>query len=130
MCSRTLAYYLLKRFGEVDPARAYVKVTHTRLANLPIPVIRSNESLGIVEEIEKDVRLLIQRQDHGGQLDHRIEQHLRQLWGLEPEEGAYINSSFSILPQSQPVRDLFPDGPPPVAGGRRPVGQHHARATG
>jgi hypothetical protein len=37
LLSRTMTYYVFKRFAEVDPARAHAKLTHARLESLPIP---------------------------------------------------------------------------------------------
>jgi TaqI-like C-terminal specificity domain len=41
LVSRTMNYFVLKRFAESDPARAFAKLTDERLADLPIPAIRA-----------------------------------------------------------------------------------------
>jgi type I restriction-modification system DNA methylase subunit len=110
--SRTMNYYLFKRFGEVDPARAHVKVTHKRLEQFPIPRIDTDEKKEKVKEIERLVQKMLQRQKHGSDVDHRIEHLLREIWGVSPREGAYINGVFNLIPVSQVVKDLFPDGIP------------------
>lgn len=112
LVSRTMNYYLLKRFGEVDPARAHVKLTHSRLENLPIPSLENQKATNLTSEITKDVKLMLKNQNLGSETDHRIELNLRKLWKIKPEEGAYINQMFSIIPESQTVKDLFPTGPP------------------
>ena len=43
-----------------------------------------------------------------------IEQAIRELWGLTPEQGAYINGEFVHVPPSQAVQGLFPAGIPGV----------------
>jgi hypothetical protein len=48
----------------------------------------------------------------GGEEDRQIEQALRDFWGIDGAEGVYINGEFYDLPDSQPLRDLFPSGRP------------------
>src|SRR3954471_24732107 len=36
ICSRAMNYVVLKSFGEIDPARAFAKLTHERMETLPI----------------------------------------------------------------------------------------------
>lgn len=116
LLSRTMAYYVFKRFGEVDPARAHAKLTHTRLARLPVPRVDFGESQG--KELHGAITAAVSRllsassPDLGGADDLRVERDLRKLWGLSPEDGAYINGEFAQLPDSQVMRDLFPKGRP------------------
>lgn len=113
LLSRTMGYYLFKRFGEIDVARAHVKVTHERLSKLPIPKLGTQARRKKAAEITGAVRKMLDRPEYGGAIDHEIEQALRGLWGLTPTEGAYINGVFSLVPDGQYVRDLFPNGAPP-----------------
>jgi hypothetical protein len=115
---------VFKRFAEVDPDKAHPKLTHTRLADLPIPSVAldNSESRELHDRIVEAVTNLLEGSDRlGGESDRSIEQDLRRLWGISPEEGSYINGEFGDLPYGQAIRELFPDGPPkrPAA----PVGQ-------
>ena len=118
LLSRTMAYYVFKRFGEVDPARAHAKLTHTRLEALPIPRVDFADSAQarIHDEIAmRAQRILDEDAPLGGPDDKAIELLLRQLWTLSAEDGAYINGEFAGLPPSQAIIDLFPDGVPGAA---------------
>jgi len=115
LLSRTLAYYIFKRFSEVDPDRSHAHVTYDRLDQLPIPALDleapadRRQMAKIADSVDA---LLYDNAEIGGPEDWAIELALRELWGLDPAEGAYINGEFSHLPDSQPLRDLFPAGPP------------------
>ena len=114
--SRTMAYVVFKRFSEVDPAKAHAKLTHERLAELPIPRIDFDNPAQAQShgKVVANVRKLLEgKAELGGEEDREIEQILRELWGLTSEDGAYINGEFHDLPDSQIIRELFPDGPPP-----------------
>ena len=110
-----MAYFIFKRFGEVDPAKAHAKLTHQRLATLPIPTIdprkpaeaRAHNRIHACAQ-----RLLGGASPVGGEDDLQVETLLRQLWGVTPEDGAYINGEFFDLPDSQILRELFPNGRP------------------
>jgi hypothetical protein len=115
LLSRTMAYLVFKRFGEVDPAKAHAKLTHERLADLPIPVVsfkRPPERKAHDRIVENVRKLLDGTARLGEEEDREIEQLLRDLWGLESGDGAYINGEFFDVPDSQVLRDLFPSGPP------------------
>ena len=74
LASRTFAYYVFKRFGEVDPARAHVKLTHARLASMPVPKLdfSSAEQRHRHRRIVASVhRLLDGSADLGGSEGHR-----------------------------------------------------------
>lgn len=119
LSSRTVGYYVFKRYAEVDPDRAHAKMTHTRLERLPIPLLDfkdASQQKAHDRVVELVTNLLEGSAALGGPEDLEIEQLLRQMWGLSAEDGAYINGEFFKMPQGQVVRDLFPDGPPrPVA---------------
>jgi len=115
LLSRTMAYYIFKRFAEVDPAKAHAKLTHERLAGLPIPRVDfdDRDSSQAYSRVVANVRELLDgRADLGGSEDLAIEVDLRKLWGLSGTDGAYINGEFSDLPDSQVIHDLFPNGRP------------------
>jgi hypothetical protein len=115
LLSRTTAFYIFKRFGEVDPARAHAKVTHTRLSTLPIPKIDFTErrEKRLHDEVAELAKNLLQGVvPVGGHEDMRIDIALRELWGLSAEDGLYINLELAQLPAGQVIRDLFPKGPP------------------
>jgi hypothetical protein len=115
LLSRTMNYLVLKLYGETDPAKAYAKLTHARLAALPIPRVDFSDSRQrqAHDTIVADVRRLLDGDaKSGGIEDQRIEMALRGLWGIEAEDGAYINGEFYDLPRGQVFRELFPEGPP------------------
>jgi len=115
LLSRTLAYYVFKSFGEIDPAKAHAKLTHERLSSLPVPKVDFTvpSQRRVHDEICEAVRMLLDGSAPlGGAEDRRIESGLRELWGVTPVEGAYINSEFLDVPDSQIVRDLFPSRSP------------------
>ncbi len=115
LLSRTMAYYVFKRFSEVDPARAHAKVTHARLSNFPIPKVDFSDRAQ--RRLHNDVtaavaKLLRGEAQVGGAEDMGIDVALRQLWGLPPDDGLYINLELARLPEGQVIRDLFPKGAP------------------
>lgn len=112
LTSRTMNYVIMMKFGEIDPARAFAKLTHARIGSLPAPTLDTEEKQELARNICANVRAMLERPIYGGALDHEIEFQLRALWGISPDEGRYINGFFSSLPDGQAVRDLFPTGAP------------------
>lgn len=115
LLSRTMLYFVFKRFAEVDPAKAHAKMTHDRLAALPIPIVDFGNPMekGKHDQIVRSVRrLLAETASVGGEDDSDIELALRGLWGISPGEGAYINGEFFDLPEGQVLSDMFPSGRP------------------
>lgn len=115
LLSRPMAFFILKRFSEVDPAKAHSKLTHARLAVLPIPKVDfgSKTQRRYHDTVVKNVKALYSGSAQvGGKEDGEIDVCLRKLWGLTPEDGAYMNSEFFDLPYGQYVKALFPAGPP------------------
>jgi hypothetical protein len=119
LLSRTMAYYVFKRFAEVDPDKAHAKLTHERLAKLPIPMVNfadSGQAKLHAEIVDRVHELLTGNAILGGEEDRKIELALRLLWAIGPEDGAYINGEFYDLPDGQALRELFPnERPKPVA---------------
>ena len=115
LLSRTMAYYLFKRYGQVDPARGHAHVTHARLEALPLPSVDFSDALQKSKHDEV-VRLAGQMLDGtaelGGGEDMEIELLLRQLWGLTADDGLHINLELAQVPEGQAIRDLFPGGLP------------------
>jgi hypothetical protein len=113
LLSRTMAYYIFKRFGELDPDTAMAKLTHEELSKFPIPKIdfKNRNERKLHSSIVSAVREIRSQSPPrlGGNEDLSIELALRQLWGIEADEGAYINSQFRRL-EGQVIRDLFPKG--------------------
>jgi len=111
LLSRTMAYVVFKKFGEVDAARAFSKLTLTRLGDLPIPTLHVSDSRhrslhGIIQAGVGS--LLSGATSIGSRADLEIEQALRELWGLGPEDGARINRELADLPSSKILDDLAP----------------------
>jgi N-6 DNA Methylase/TaqI-like C-terminal specificity domain len=122
LVSRTMNFIVMKRFAEIDPARAFAKLTLARIEALPIPNLASNDARVIARDVSALARGLLSGAELGGELDQKIEILLRRLWEIGPDEGRYINGFFSSLPDGQAVAGLFPEGvpaavPPPA----RPV---------
>lgn len=112
LVSRVMNYYHMKTTGEVDPARAFAKVTHNRLSTFPIPVLDSRAKSRAAQEISERVERMLQGSGYGGEDDWVIETLLRQLWNITGDEGRFVNGFFSVIPDGQARRDLFPAGPP------------------
>jgi hypothetical protein len=115
LLSRTMAYYIFKRFGEVDPARAHAKVTHERLRAFPIPKVDfdDREQRKLHDDIVASVTALLAGDaEVGGPRDMQIDVALRKLWGLSPEDGMHILLELAELPAGQVIRELYPDGVP------------------
>ena len=108
-------YFVLKRYGETDPAKAFAKLRMEHIDELPIPRVDFTDAKQARGHrmIVENVRLLLDGSaKNGGSEDLEIESILRGLWGISPEDGAYINGEFFDLPQGQVLLSLFPGGPP------------------
>ncbi len=115
LLSRTMAYYLFKRYGQVDPARGHAHVTHKRLEALPIPRVDFDDTAQRQrhDEIVQLAEILLAGEaDTGGKEDMRIELLLRELWGVSAEDGQHINLELAQVPEGQVLRELFPGGLP------------------
>jgi hypothetical protein len=115
LLSRSMAYYLFKRYGQVDPARGHAHVTHKRLEALPIPRVDFDDPVASErhdEIVDLARTLLAAKAEVGGREDMRIELLLRQLWGLTGEDGLHINLELAQVPAGQILRQLFPGGLP------------------
>ena len=51
LVSRVMNFIVMKRFGEIDPARAFAKLTHARIEALPIPNIVEEEHKLVAREV-------------------------------------------------------------------------------
>ena len=115
LLSRAMNYFVLKRYGETDPAKAFAKLRMEHIDELPIPRVDFTDAKQARGHrmIVENVRLLLDGSaKNGGSEDLEIESILRGLWGISPEDGAYINGEFFDLPQGQVLLSLFPGGPP------------------
>jgi hypothetical protein len=115
LLSRTMTYYIFKRFSEIDPARAHAKVTHERLRTFPVPKVdfSDREQRRRHDDVVKLAgQLLAGEASVGGPEDLRIDVLLRELWGLSPEDGMHIMLELAEVPEGQVIRELFPNGIP------------------
>jgi len=131
LLSRTMAYFVFKRFSEVDPAKAHAKLTHDRLASLPIPKVdfrKAGEAAAHKTIVQNVQKLLKGSAAIGDEEDLEIERLLRGLWGVAETDGAYINGEFADLPDSQVIRDLFPNGRPKKYRSPAKAGPKHGRS--
>lgn len=113
--SRTLAYYVFKKFGEIDASQAFSKLTHARLGGLPIPVANYREE-GWKEKHARIVELVEEMLSSGSaaySVDWEIERIVQQLYGLNPSDAAYISSQLGLVAYHQAMKQMFPSGPPP-----------------
>ena len=125
LVSRTMNYICMKKFAEIDPAKAFAKLTHARIAQFPIPKLEQPSDISEAAQIQTLVRRMLTGAEHGGQVDFEIEFRLRRLWGISGDEGRFINGFFSILPDGQAVADLFPRGAPPRIPFPLDIGQNN-----
>jgi len=113
--SRTLAYYVFKKFGEIDASQAFSKLTHVRLGGLPIPVA-GYEKPDWKEKHDKIVELvgdMLSGKPIGSPTDWEIERIIQDLYDLEPSEIAHINSQLGLVAYHRAMKQMFPKGPPP-----------------
>ena len=111
LVSRTMNFIVMKTYGEVDPARAFAKLTHARLEDLPVSRLLDDGDRVVAKDISELARELLGGAGLGGEADQRIEILLRRLWGIG-RRGRYSNGFFSSLPEGQAVAGLFPEGAP------------------
>lgn len=115
LLSRTMAYYLFKRYGQIDPARGHAHVTHKRLEALPIPRVDFSDPAQR-QQHDEIVRLaealLAGDAETSREEDMRIELLLRELWGISAEDGLHVNLELAQVPEGQVLRELFPEGLP------------------
>lgn len=115
LLSRTMAYFLFKRYGQVDPSRGHAHVTHKRLEALPVPEVdfaRADQKRKHDEVVRLAGQMLNGTAELGGSEDMRIELLLRQLWGVTADDGLHMNLELAQVPTGQVIRDLFPGGLP------------------
>ena len=113
--SRTFAYYVFKKFGEIDASQAFSKLTHVRLGNLPIPISKHKDSkwqrkhdelVELVDEMSTEGEI-------GGSIDWKIERIVQELYRLDPSKAAYINRQLGLVAYHKAMQEMFPKGSPP-----------------
>lgn len=115
--SRVFHYYVFKRFGEIDGAQAFAKLTQTKIRSLPIPVgkLTTEEGMETAENIANCVdELLAGEGELGGETDWQIEQGLQDLYGLKGGDMIHITSQMGLVAYHQTMQELYPDGKPPA----------------
>lgn len=111
LLSRTMAYVVFKKFSEVDAARAFAKVTHARLQALPVPKVdfQNARHAELHASICSNVAALLSGDEPiGRRRDLEIEQDLRELWAVTPEDGMAINMELAVLPATKALQELAP----------------------
>jgi type I restriction-modification system DNA methylase subunit/predicted RNA-binding Zn-ribbon protein involved in translation (DUF1610 family) len=113
--SRVMHYYVFKRFGEIDAAQAFARLTQTRIRSLPIPVtdLETEGRQEMVTKIVQCVDEMLEGGELGGDLDWQIDRHLCELYGLSSENMAYLNSQMGLVAYHQVMQELYPDERPP-----------------
>lgn len=115
MNSRLFNYYVFKRFGELDGAQSFAKLTLGQIRSLPIPIKRLSTAEGreAVAEIAEHVDQLRRGEGSlGGSLDWKIERRLLDLYGLSPEQMRHITEQMGFAAYHKKVKELYPDGRP------------------
>ena len=115
LLSRTMSYFLFKRYAQVDPSRGHAHVTHERLKDLPIPAVDFTDprQRNLHDEVVEHAQALLNADAVlGGAEDMAIDLMLRELWGLTGKEGLHVNLELAQVPEGQVMRDLFPEGLP------------------
>ena len=114
--SRTFHYYIFKRFGEIDAAQAFAHVTQTKIRTFPIPVAKLSTPEGreLAEEVADSVDEMLESGEDGDGTDWEIEQKVRELYGLTPEDMQYVNQQMGLVAYHKAMQALYPDGKPPA----------------
>lgn len=113
--SRLMHYYVFKRFGEIDAAQAFAKLTHNKIRALPIPIklILSRDGNRSYRRILESVDKMLTGSALGSKTDWSIDRDLARLYGLRGGQSAYVNSQLGLVAYHKAMRSLFPRGPPP-----------------
>jgi type I restriction-modification system DNA methylase subunit len=113
--SRVFAYYVFKKFGEIDASQAFSKLTHVRLGKLPIPASDHNnkEWQKKQDELVKLVDEMLIGGEIGSTEDWKIERFVQELYELEHSEVAHIMGQLGLVGYHKAMKEMFPKGPPP-----------------
>lgn len=124
LSSRIFHYYVFKRFGEIDAAQAFAKLTQTKIRSLPIPVekMSTEEGQELVNEVAEKVETLLGGDaELGGETDWGIDTALRDLYGLSPDDMLHISQQMGLVAYHQTMQQLYPGGKPPRPEGKSEV---------
>ena len=112
--SRVFHFYIFKEFGEVDSAKAFVKLTHRRIETLPFPNTASaNVTRNELEELQQlvtDIESGVDNQAVKHLKDWRIEGIVTRLYGLGESDVQRIVEEFAKVHENQTLLGLFPGG--------------------
>lgn len=114
--SRLCHYYVFKRFGEIDAAQAFAKLTQTQIRSLPIPIEKLATETGreTASEIAHRVDELRDGDaEFGSETDWEIERLLCDLYGVSSETMEYVTKQLGLAAYHKAMRELYPDGRPP-----------------
>jgi hypothetical protein len=124
LSSRIFHYYVFKRFGEIDAAQAFAKLTQTKIRSLPIPVkkMSTEEGQELVSEVAEKVETLLNGDaELGGEIDWRIDTALRDLYGLSTDDILHISQQMGLVAYHQTMQQLYPGGKPPRPEGKSEI---------
>jgi hypothetical protein len=110
LCSRVFLYLVFKEFGEIDSTRAFAKMTHARLANMPLPFLGSKDALKVAASIGAAVRGIVNAQSVAEDTDWEIERGIAGLWGLNQDDVVHIVHEFAKVHVNETLLALFPQG--------------------
>lgn len=121
--SRIFHYYVFKRFGEIDAAQAFAKLTHDKIRSLPVPILelKSQDGVRAYERILSAVDRLLSGEPSGSKADWGIDRDLAKLYGLDGNQQAHANLQLGLVAYHKAMRSLFPSGPPPRPQGQVPL---------
>lgn len=113
--SRTLSYYIFKKYGQIDAAQAFGKFTLDNVSEIPIPIKDTNDQewKQLHNIIVDNVDLMLNNGDLGGSIDWQIERAVQKLYGISSAESAYIMNQLGLVAYHKSMQEMFPDGPPP-----------------
>ena len=112
LLSRIFHYYLFKEFGEIDSAKAFVKLTHTRIADLPFPNIESSQRKEL-ERLKKLVSTLDAGEIDGvtfNKFDWEVEGIVSRLFNINEKDIPRLVNEFSKVHENSTLLGLFPNG--------------------
>ena len=98
--SRTMHYYAVQITNQGDPRRPFANLRMGTVGELPIPTVnfKNRNAKRTHDDIVALVKRMLDGAAPGGPEDLEIESLLRELWGLDGNDGVYVAKELSKLP--------------------------------
>ncbi len=112
LLSRVFHFYIFKEFGEIDSAKAFVKLTHRRIETLPFPNMASMARNALEElwQLVSDLEMGMDEEVVKRSEDWRIEGIVTRLYGLNESDVQRMVEEFAKVHENQTLLGLFPEG--------------------